>query len=333
MGNSNSKPAISGINVPQHVVPAPSTVSAHAQAFLSQKMPSDIPPADTADKESWRRYIEQSGEFLTPHLAAEAEGYPFDHSSHSLAGTSLHEIVPHSLNSLTKECAIFYLHGGAYIHGGGMAGVYMAAPLASIAGLRTFCVDYRMPPDHPFPTGLNDAVEAYEQVLERFAPKNIVVAGGSAGGGLAAALVLKLRDEGLPMPGVCVLATPEADLTESGDSFETNIYVDVVANQRLTASINLYADGHDLKDPYLSPLFGDFSKGFPPTILTSGTRDLFLSNTVLMHRALLKAGVEAELHVWEGMPHGGFFGAPEDREVFDQQVAFIKKHVTASVID
>ena len=99
-----------------------------------------------------------------------------------------------------------------------------------------------------------------------------------------------------------VLATPEADLTESGDSFETNIRVEVVLTQRLTDSIALYADENDLTDPYLSPLIGDFDKGFPPTFLNCGTRDAFLSNTVLLHRKLRRAGVAVELHVWEAMP-------------------------------
>jgi acetyl esterase/lipase len=180
-----------------------------------------------------------------------------------------------------------------------------------------------MPPDHLFPVGLDDTVEAYRFVLERHRPENLVVSGGSAGGGLAASFLLKARDLGLPLPRACVLATPEADLTESGDTFETNDTIDIILRHRLSDSIALYANGHDLRDPYLSPIFGDFTKGFPPTLLTSGTRDLFLSNTVILHRALLRAGIPAELHVWEAMPHGGFFGAPEDDEVTAEQVRFI----------
>ena len=132
---------------------------------------------------------------------------------------------------------------------------------------------------------------------------------------------------GLPMPAACVLHSPEVDLTESGDTFETNDKIDIMLS-RLTNSIALYADGHDLTDPYLSPIFGDFSKGFPPTILTSGTRDLFLSNTVLMHRALRRAGLKAELHVFEAMPHGGFIGkAPENGEVWMEHVRFMDEHL------
>jgi acetyl esterase/lipase len=165
-------------------------------------------------------------------------------------------------------------------------------------------------------------------VLERYAPENIAVAGASAGGGLAASFLLKIRDLGLPLPAACALASPEADLTETGDTFETNAGIDVVLGGRLTKSIALYADGHDLTDPYLSPVFGDFSQGFPPTILTAGTRDLFLSNAVRLHRSLRREGIEAELHVWEAMPHGGFLvGAPEDAECNEEQARFIRKHL------
>ncbi|QDN54548.1 alpha/beta hydrolase [Streptomyces sp. S1D4-14] len=188
-----------------------------------------------------------------------------------------YELVPEALSAEFDDGVIPYMHGGAYVNGSGEAGTYMGLPMAGHARMRAFAVDYRMPPDHPFPVG------------------------------------------------AVVLATPEADLTESGDSFEINVHVDVVASERLTDSIALYADGHHLRDPYLSPVFGDFGKGFPPTVLSCGTRDLFLSNTVLLHRALRRPG--AELHVWEGMPHGGFFGAPEDQELLAEQARFLHKHL------
>ena len=131
------------------------------------------------------------------------------------------------------------------------------------------------------------------------------------------------------MPACLILNSPEIDLTESGDSFETNQGVDYVLVNRLTESIALYADGHDLEDPFLSPLFGEVSD-FPPTYLQTGTRDLFLSNSVLIHRKLRDAGIDAELHVWEGMPHGGFGpgDAPENGEIIDEVGRFIRR-VTA----
>lgn len=125
------------------------------------------------------------------------------------------------------------------------------------------------------------------------------------------------------MPAGLVLVTPEVDLTESGDTFRT---LDGIDTLQSAMSINLlYANGADLADPYLSPLFGDFH-GFPPTFLSAGTRDLFLSNTVRMHRRLLAAGASAELHVFEAMPHGGFGGGtPEDADLAESVVTFLER--------
>jgi acetyl esterase/lipase len=305
-------------------------VSQHAQAFLANPPTMAEAGPAPADKAAWRALIEQADRNMIPFLAAAAQAVPAEITTHALPRTPIHEVTPNSLPAEHDDRAILYIHGGAFLHGAGLAGAYMAHPLVGATRIRAYCVDYRMPPDHPFPTGLDDCVEAYRWLLERYRPANLAIAGASAGGGLAASLVLKVRDLGLPLPGACVLGTPESDLTESGDSFQTNDTVDVVLKHGLKESIALYADGHDLRDPYLSPIFGDFSKGFPPTILTSGTRDLFLSNTVLFHRALLRAGLEAELHIWEAMPHGGFFGAPEDAEVNAQQARFVLRKLGLS---
>ena len=217
------------------------------------------------------------------------------------------------------------IHGGALIAGGGEACKLMNTSAAARAGLHTWGVDYRMPPDHPYPTPLDDCVAVYRALLEVRPPEKIVVGGGSAGGNLVAAMLLRAKDEGLPMPAALVAMTPEIDLTESGDSFDTNAGVDYVLVDRLTDSIALYAGDHDLTHPYLSPIFGDLT-GFPPTFVQAGTRDLFLSNAVRFHRKLRDAGVDAELHIWEAMPHGGFFGAPEDAEIAVEVRRFLAKH-------
>lgn len=116
----------------------------------------------------------------------------------------------------------------------------------------------------------------------------------------------------------------QVDLTESGDSFVLNQLVDVLLPRSLMPNNLLYAAGADLAHPHLSSLFGDFSKGFVSTFIQSGTRDLFLSNALRLHRALCRAGVPCELHIFEAMPHGGFMGAPEDRELRAEVVRFVR---------
>ena len=317
----------SGISIPARVIPTPLTVSAEAQVYLSRPLLVRTPEPDPNDKAAWRSYIQKSDHDLSAFIAAASANYPARVTSHSLANVTCYEITPATYSAKYKSQVIFYLHGGGFTIGGGYAAAQMAMPLAHKTQMRTFSVDYRMPPDHPFPAGLNDAVEAYASLLRRFMPDQIVAYGASAGAGLAASFVLKARDLGMPMPAACVLHSPELDLTESGDTFETNDKVDVMLS-RLTNSIALYADGHDLTDPYLSPIFGDFKKGYPATILSSGTRDLFLSNTVRMHRALRRAGTKTELHIWEAMPHGGFMAtAPEDEEVYVEHIRFIREQL------
>ena len=318
-----------GLFVPARTIPVPKSVSPEAQAALAKGSSADWgEEPDWRDKAAWERHAQETDETLSQLIASgfEAQQSNVTIHEHQLSNATLYEIVPQDLAAGDEPCILF-VHGGSFVVGGGISAAYVAAGLAEAAKVRTFSLDYRMPPRSPFPAGLDDAVEAYRFLLDRHEPANIGVYGVSAGGGLAASCLLKARDLGLPMPVACVLHSPEADLTESGDTFETNNGIDGVLS-RLTNSIALYADGHDLRDPYLSPLFGDFTKGFPPTYLSSGTRDLFLSNTVLMHRALLRAGVSAELHVWEAMGHGGFFGsAPEDQEMFTDEVQFLRRRL------
>jgi acetyl esterase/lipase len=242
-------------------------------------------------------------------------------------GVPLYVITPPAADRY-PDLVYLDVHGGALIMGGGECCRAMGTVAAARVQLRTYAVDYRMPPDHPFPTPLDDCLAAYRWVLDRHRPEDVIVGGASAGGNLAAALILRARDEGLPMPAGAILLTPELDLTESGDSFTTNLGLDTVLHHSQAGAIGLYAPGMDLRNPYISPLFGDFGPGHPPTFLQAGTRDLFLSNAVLMHRALRRAGVAAELHVFEAMPHGGFGGAPEDAELTDEIRRFVASVAT-----
>lgn len=201
-------------------------------------------------------------------------------------------------------------HGGGLYALGGKVVRHFAAMDAERFGITTWSVDYRMPPEYPYPVGVEDALRAYRHLLLSVAPEDIVITASSAGGNIATAMLLRARDLGVPFPSGLVLFSPEVDLTESGDSFAVLAAADnTLAAQ--TAPIALYAQGHDLEDPYISPLFADLT-GFPRTFVQAGTRDLFLSNAVRFHRQLREFGVEAQLHVFEAMPHSGFGGAPED---------------------
>lgn len=226
--------------------------------------------------------------------------------------------------------AVVDLHGGALVFGGGEACRVGARRQADQHAVQCYAVDYRTPPEHPYPAALDDCVATYRHVLERHTPDCVAIIGRSAGGNLAAAMLLRARDEGLPMPACLVLLSPQVDLTETGDSFRTNEMLDAVLPRSLMSNNLLYAGGVALADPYLSPLFGDL-RGFPKTFLQSGTRDLFLSNTVRMHRALRQAGVDADLHIFEAMPHGGFMGGtPEDRELEAEVRKFVRSSLRLS---
>nr|WP_315380366.1 alpha/beta hydrolase [uncultured Sphingomonas sp.] len=318
-----------GVRVPARVLPAPSSISAEARAALDRLVDPDGMPVNAKhpmpapeDREAWVR-IKTA---VDAHYAASIKGLVgtlrASVETVQVGDTVVHVATPET--NMATGGAYLDLHGGALVFGGGEACRVGAQMQADLHGVRCYGVDYRTPPEHPYPAALDDTLAAYVHVLERHAPSSVVVGGRSAGGNLAVAMLLRARDQGLPMPAGMVLLSPEVDLTESGDSFEVNRLVDLMLPLPLRSANLLYADGADLSDPDLSPLFGDLT-GLPPTLLQSGTRDLFLSNTVRMHRALRRAGVPAELHVFEAMPHGGFLGGtPEDLELSGELARFVR---------
>ncbi|WP_069704727.1 alpha/beta hydrolase [Burkholderia seminalis] len=328
----NDKP--DGVVLPSRVVPFPTSISDEARAALQRLVGDDGVPLNALhvmpapdDVDAWMRVKAAADAHYTAAVGQLAGHLRSSVETIRAGDADLHVATPEAAAS--DECAYIDLHGGALIVGGGAACRAGAQMHADRLGVRCYGVDYRMPPEHPYPAALDDCIAAYAFVLARHAPENIVIGGRSAGGNLAAAMVLRARDEGLPLPAALVLLSPEADLTESGDSFETNRLVDVVLPASLMPNNLLYANGADLAHPYLSPLFGDFSAGFPPAFIQSGTRDLFLSNAVRLHRALRRAQVPTELHVFEGMPHGGFMGAPEDIELTREIARFMHAHFRA----
>lgn len=313
------------VRLPAREIPLPEGISDQARAALAGGLGrGDTGPMPAEDDlEGWRSYVARADAAGAPARAALSGRLKADAAAHPLGGVAAWKATPQDERLVSESHVLLDFHGGALIFGGGEGAVgFNAKAMALRTGRVVYSVDYRMPPEAPYPAAIDDAVAAYRALLEVKRPDEIVVSGVSAGGNVAAALLLRARDEGLPMPAGALLLTPEVDLTESGDTFSTLEGIDYLT--RLAPVNRLYAAGADLADPYLSPLFGDVS-GFPPTFLQSGTRDLFLSNTCRLHRKLRAAGVRAELNVWEGMPHGGFGGVtPEDREVNVEMRAFLR---------
>ncbi|MBB5885537.1 alpha/beta hydrolase [Xanthomonas sp. LMG 8992] len=318
-----------GVSLPARLVPFPSSVSPEARANLERMVDADGVPLNARytmplpdDHAGWMA-VKGAAD---AHYAASVRGLATTLRSSvetiRIGDATIHVATPETL--LQHGCAYLDFHGGALVFGGGEACRAQARMQSDQHGVLCYGVDYRLPPEHPHPAALDDAIAAYRHVLERHAASRVIVGGRSAGGNVALAMLLRAKDEGLPMPAAAIMLSPEVDLTESGDSFQVNQMVDVVLPGSLMRNNQLYAGAADLSHPYLSPLFGDLA-GLPPMFLQSGTRDLFLSNTVRMHRALRRAGVPAELHVFEAMPHGGFMGnTPEDRELADEVVRFAK---------
>ncbi|WCT73051.1 alpha/beta hydrolase [Sphingomonas naphthae] len=318
-----------GIRLPPRLLPFPRSISPEAGAALRRLVGEDgtplnarhaMPPPE--DHDAWRLLKAAADAQYAVAVKGLAGILRASARTMRIGESTIHVATPETPER--TDCAYIDLHGGALVLGGGEACKAGARMQADQHGVVCYGVDYRMPPDHPYPAALDDCLAAYRHVLAHHAPANIVIGGRSAGGNLAVAMLLRGRDEGLPMPAAMVLLSPEVDLTESGDSFQVNRLADVVLPGSLMANNLLYAHGADLAHPYLSPLFGDL-RGLPRAFIQSGTRDLFLSNAVRLHRTLRRSGVPAELHVFEAMPHGGFMGnTPEDRELADEVSRFVR---------
>lgn len=313
--------------VPAKDIAVPAHLSPVAHAYLTPQPRGLAYPAQD-DKAAWRAYVAAVDQSVLPLLSQISGQADVTVTERDADGAHIYDITPAGI-AKDSGAIVLDIHGGGLILCGGELCRIMGTGTAMRLQRHVWSVDYRMAPDYPYPAALDDCIAAYRALLRERSPEQIIVSGGSAGGNLAAALMLRARDEGLPLPAGLILGTPEADLTESGDSFQTNDGVDPSLRSLMPINL-LYADGNDLRHPYLSPLFGDFSKGFPPTLLTTGTRDLYLSNTVRMHRALRAADIPASLHVTEAGAHTGFPGGPEGDQI-DREIRLFVQSVLKEV--
>ncbi len=201
--------------------------------------------------------------------------------------------------------ALIYLHGGGYVACSIHTHRSLVGHLATHAGVRVLNVDYRLAPEHPFPAALDDAVAAYRWMLaEGIAPKRIAFAGDSAGGGLALAALLRLRDEGTPLPAAAFAMSAYADATCSSERYRTQSEVDLLVSiESARVSWGFYlTGGADPRNPYVSPVFGEYT-GLPPLLLQAGGAECLLGDSERVRDNAVAAGVEVELRTWPGLQH------------------------------
>lgn len=204
----------------------------------------------------------------------------------------------------SKRNVILYCHGGGYSTGSCLYARTLTTKLATSTLLDVFSFDYRLAPENPYPAALDDAMKAWNYLMILgYGAKDVMVAGDSAGGNLALSLVHKLKSEERILPGGLILMSPWTDMTVSGKSYETNKELDpVLSKEYIESMIANYAVDQDVKDEYISPLFGDF-KGFPPTYIQVGDKEILLHDATALQKKMLKAEVYVKLDIFEDMWH------------------------------
>jgi acetyl esterase/lipase len=225
---------------------------------------------------------------------------------------------------------MLYLHGGGYFSCSPKTHRPITTAYA-LRGLKLFAPDYRLAPENPFPAALDDALAAYKALLASgVAPANLAVAGDSAGGGLALAMLLAAKDAGLPMPACTMLFSPWTDLAITGTSVQVNRRRDALLDgRRMGEAADFYLNGADARNPLVSPLYGDLT-GLPPLLIHVGEPEILLDDSVRLAAAARQAGVQVTLKIWDNTPHGwqlaqGFL--PEARASLDEAAAFAKLHI------
>lgn len=224
-----------------------------------------------------------------------------------------------------EEKVILYLHGGAYIAGGGDYCRSVGTNVAKYSGWQTLVVDYRLAPENPYPAALEDALTAYTTLLEQgIEPSNIVLFGDSAGGGLCFALCHKLKDCKIALPKAIIALSPWTDLSLSGESHTTNLKKDPILSIFNGNPVFHYVQDDSVENPYISPIFGDFS-GFPSIFIIVGENEILLSDSLILGEKAYTQGVNVQIQVWKGMFHVFpiISKIPESRKAMHEILVFI----------
>lgn len=294
------------------VVPVPYTISPEARRSLARPV-VDPPLGETLAQKRARTDAYHHTDTMA-YLAL----YPSHIEEGSIGGVPVRVITPASgVAADRKDRVILNLHGGGFTTDSGS--LTESIPIAALTHTRVIAVLYRLAPEHPFPAAVDDAVAVYRELLKTCQPSHIVVYGASAGAILTGQMAVRLKMQGLPLPAALGIFSTTGDFSHTGDTQAVYTVTGVAGRlsppRRDRQFLADYVGSADPTDPVLSPLYADL-KGMPPTLFLSSTRDMMLSSTTVLHRAFLRAGVDARLVVFEALNHGFWYeaGLPESKE-------------------
>ena len=308
------------------VVPMPSTVSPEAQKWLASLTQKSNAPQTLeqrrAGTDEWRKRQSAEARRLFPVNVEEA----------TTAGVRTDIITPvlAETRKVNSEKVLINLHGGGFNSDSGS--LIEGVPICNLAKIKVVSVYYRLAPENPFPAAVDDVVAVYKELLKTYRPRNVGIFGTSAGATLTAEVAARLKQSGMPLPGALGMFSVHPDYTRPTDSQEL-FALDGFPGRLEPRDPNhpvedAYAGKTNRKDPVLSPLFADLT-GWPPSLLVTSTRDLLLSDTAMFHRALLRAGDDAQLVVYEALPHAFWYHyqLPETKEALDLMAKFFDDKV------
>eukprot|EP00803_Ostreobium_quekettii_P006003 evm.model.scf_2497EXC.3 EVM.evm.TU.scf_2497EXC.3 scf_2497EXC:18344-19369(+) len=308
----------------------PETVSEAARAALAAYTAEPSPWPEVDDQDAWKALRAETEEMSRARSAEAADRSRVSIRRSELGGVSVLDIRPEGW--VRSGQVIVYAHGGAYTLGSAESSLSASAPMAASTGMRVVSLDYTPAPFAKWRKITDQVVAVIRGLVEEGCPLGeMAVCGDSAGGGLVAGCVLKMRDAGLDMPAAVVLWSPWSDLSETGDTWGTLREHDpIIGRSSLAGSAAAYADPADQRHPYVSPVYGDYSRGFPPTLIQVGTKEVTLSDAVRHYQALDAAGVDVKLDVYEGMWHRFQYynwDLPESDIARTKMAKFLGKHI------
>jgi len=298
-------------------------MSAAATALYAELHSAGLVVPELDNLEQYRRDVRAG---FDGYVQAALEAFRGEIKDIEVAGISCKQLTPEHWSNLEGRC-IQYAYGGGYVSGSCYEDLIIAAPLAQLCEARIVMVDYRLSPEHPYPAPQQDMRQVYPELLTQYGAARLVVCGESAGANQALGLMQHVRDLGLALPRCAALFSPWCDLNNQGDSHIFNDGRDpTLGNLWTDIAANWHANGQALDDPGISPLYGDM-RDLPPCIITTGSRDLLLSQCLRLAQKMRAAGVTCDLRVNEGMWHVfEFYPIPEAGRSMREVADFIKAH-------